>query len=315
MATDNKPLTSKDLLKLKLFDGEDIVVVEWVLDVGLEHNLDEGETLFQAGQKNDILYLLLEGRMRVELQVDSVLRIDYLTPGDCVGEMSILEGRCTSAFVVADTKCRLYGIKDANLWTLINRSHVIARNLLKILASRVRKEHDVISKSFKLQRTFERESRVDSLTGLYNRRWLDEALERWTHRNKMMSLMLLDIDHFKRYNDTQGHLAGDSVLNSVANTIVGQLRPSDLAARFGGEEFVALLPDANKDEACDIARRVCNAIREQDVMYNNGKQLPGVTISIGVAELQDGQDKHALLAAADAALYRAKNSGRDRVSE
>lgn len=316
MASSDNSISVAELLEQDLFDGEVPEVVEWLIDLCPLIYLPAGEVLFKPNIKNDTLYLVLTGRLRIELEVDGMPTLDYIEPKDCVGEMSVLEGGNTSACVTAETDCKLFGIKDVHLWSLINRSHVISRNLLKTLCSRVRKEHSVITENFHIQQHFEKQSKVDALTGLYNRRWLNDALERWTGRNKYssFSVMMLDIDHFKKYNDTQGHLAGDNVIHTVANTITDQLRPTDLAARYGGEEFVALLPDATSEEAHVIAERVCNAIREQEIKYNNGKTLPGVTISIGIAELETGQDKEALLAAADAALYRAKNAGRNRVS-
>lgn len=310
---DNK-ITIDQLLEFNLFEGEEPAVIEWLIDTCQIKDLQAGERLLEPGQKNDILYLVYTGRLMVELQVDGMPAIDYIEPSDCVGEMSVLDGSTTSASITAETDCRLFGIKDVHLWSLINRSHVISRNMLKMLCTRVRREHVVITRNFQLQQTFEKQSKVDSLTGLYNRRWLDDSLQRWTGRDKSLSLMMLDIDHFKQYNDTQGHLAGDSVIHTVAHTIADQLRPTDLAARYGGEEFVALLPDANKEVAKTVAERVCHAIRNKAISFKGGAPLPGVTISIGIAEFKSGQSKEALLAAADAALYRAKNAGRDRVS-
>ena len=310
---DNK-ITIDQLLEFNLFEGEEPAVIEWLVDTCQIKDLQAGERLLEPGQKNNILYLVYTGRLMVELQVDGMPTLDYIEPNECVGEMSVLDGTTTSAAITAETDCRLFGIKDVHLWSLINRSHVISRNLLKMLCTRVRREHVVITRNFQLQQTFERQSKVDSLTGLYNRRWLDDSLQRWTGRDKSLSLMMLDIDHFKQYNDTQGHLAGDSVIHTVAHTIADQLRPTDLAARYGGEEFVALLPDANKEIAKTVAERVCLAIRNKKISFKSGTPLPGVTISIGIAELKAGQSKEALLAAADAALYRAKNAGRDRVS-
>ncbi len=310
---DNK-ITIDQLLEFNLFEGEEPAVIEWLIDTCQIKDLQAGERLLEPGQKNDILYLVYTGRLMVELQVDGMPAIDYIEPSDCVGEMSVLDGSTTSASITAETDCRLFGIKDVHLWSLINRSHVISRNMLKMLCTRVRREHVVITRNFQLQQTFEKQSKVDSLTGLYNRRWLDDSLQRWTGRDKSLSLMMLDIDHFKQYNDTQGHLAGDSVIHTVAHTIADQLRPTDLAARYGGEEFVALLPDANKEVAKTVAERVCHAIRNKAISFKGGAPLPSVTISIGIAEFKSGQSKEALLAAADAALYRAKNAGRDRVS-
>jgi len=316
----SRNVSINDLLNCKLFNGEEPDVIAWLIDLCEITHLQENEILLNPAENNKNLYIVLSGRLRVQLQADDDMPVlDFIETYDCVGEMSILEDTITSAAIIADTECTVFAIKDIFLWSLINRSHTVSRNLLKTLCGRVRNEHVVIKENFRLQQTFKKQSRVDSLTGLYNRRWLDDTLaERctnsYTYKNNSLSVMMLDIDNFKNYNDTLGHLAGDRVIHSVADTIATQLRPTDHAARYGGEEFVALLPDASCEEARVIAERVCDAIREQKMKYNNGDPLPGVTISIGVAELESGQNKEALLAAADAALYRAKNAGRDQVS-
>lgn len=315
MAVDQKTVTVEDLLATRLFAGEDKTAISWLIDACELVDLPAHSTLFVPGQKNNILYVVLSGQLAVKLTDDSDELLDYIPRGSCVGEMSVLEGQAVSAYVYADQDTRLLAIKDAYIWSLINRSGVVARNLLLLLSARIRKGHKIISESLQAQRSSEQDAKIDSLTGLYNRRWLNEALPRWAGRKEKLSVMMLDIDHFKLYNDTQGHLAGDMALNSVASTLIQQLRPSDLAARYGGEEFVALLPDATFEEAKEIAERVRTAIRQQEIQDTGRGALPGVTISIGIAELEEGQDGFSLLSKADAALYRAKNGGRDRVSE
>jgi len=303
-----------DLAKTQLLAGEDAALIEWIIEHCAITTIKKGDVLLKKGELNSHLYILIEGLLRVELGVDDMPALDFIHPLDCVGEISVLEGSITSASITADQDCVLLAITEFDLWSMINRSHVVARNLLMTLCSRVRNEHSVITQHFELQRTFEKQSKLDSLTGLYNRRWLDEALQRWVSRDQALCILLMDIDHFKKYNDCQGHLAGDSALHTVAYTIVNSLRPSDLAARYGGEEFVAILPDATLDEAVAVANRVCHAIRHKSIIMNEEFHLPNVTISIGVAAFQTGQNRNDLLAVADKALYQAKDAGRDRVS-
>jgi len=314
MPTTKYMINVSELAKTQLLAGEDDALIEWIIEHCAISSIKKGDILLKKGELNSHLYILIEGLLRVELGVDEMPALDFIHPLDCVGEISVLEGSKTSASIVADQDCLLLGIAEFDMWSLINRSHVVARNLLMTLCSRVRNEHNVITEHFQLQRTFERQSKLDSLTGLYNRRWLDDALQRWTSRDQALCILLMDIDYFKKYNDSQGHLAGDSALHTVAYTIVNSLRPSDLAARYGGEEFVAILPEATLDEAVAVANRVCQAIRSKSIIMNEEYHLPSVTISIGVTALQPGQDKNSLLAAADKALYQAKNSGRDRVA-
>src|ERR1700761_804436 len=159
-------------------------------------------------------------------------------------------------------------------------------------------------------------ARTDAKTGLLNatawQREADTEIARAQRAGESLALLLADVDHFKRVNDTYGHLAGDEVLCGLANELRQQVRGSDVVGRFGGEEFVVLLPRADADEAYKIAERLRRRAGMMGV-YADGVPLD-VTISIGLAVLGGhGQDLFELLAAADCALYRAKAEGRDQV--
>ncbi len=158
---------------------------------------------------------------------------------------------------------------------------------------------------------------TDPLTGLYNRRRLDDVLKReWAvcqrYKNNL-SCIMLDVDHFKKINDQHGHAAGDDVLKQLANSVRSGLREVDLAARFGGEEFVILLPQTDKEGALILAERLRKSIA-QDPIQAGEKQLE-VTASFGVASNRDvvDGDPEDLLRGADIALYHAKRSGRNQV--
>jgi diguanylate cyclase (GGDEF)-like protein len=174
-----------------------------------------------------------------------------------------------------------------------------------------------------LQRSFRHaqllsESRADAKTGLLNAAtWEREAaaeVARAVRTFSPMAVALLDLDRFKRINDTYGHLVGDDVLRKIASTMTDVLREYDVAGRFGGEEFVMLLPQTRAPDALRIAERVRAHIARLPIHAPSGERIP-VTVSIGVSALDAGSSKELpeLLAAADAALYRAKASGRDQV--
>ncbi|TMH67362.1 MAG: GGDEF domain-containing protein [Betaproteobacteria bacterium] len=157
----------------------------------------------------------------------------------------------------------------------------------------------------------------DGLTGLYNRRYMEDALQRELHRaersGKPLSLIMIDIDHFKRFNDTFGHDAGDFVLSSIARTIGAAIRQSDIACRYGGEELTVVLAESDLEHALQRAEKLRLAIRETHLTHR-GQSLPGPTASFGVAAYPAHAGNVAdLLKAADQALYRAKQAGRDRV--
>jgi diguanylate cyclase (GGDEF)-like protein len=174
-----------------------------------------------------------------------------------------------------------------------------------------------------LQRSFRHvqllnEARADAKTGLLNAAtWEREAtaeVARAIRTSSPLAVALLDLDRFKQINDTYGHLLGDEVLRQIAGTMTGVLREYDLAGRFGGEEFVMLLPQTRAPDAFKIAERVREHIARLPIGVPGGERIE-VTVSIGVAALDAGSSRELaeLLAAADAALYRAKASGRDQV--
>jgi diguanylate cyclase (GGDEF)-like protein len=155
-------------------------------------------------------------------------------------------------------------------------------------------------------------SRIDPLTGLANRRFFSERIQEMislaTRRSKPLSLIMTDIDHFKRVNDTWGHDAGDRVLKAYASLMKTRTRSEDLVTRFGGEEFIIAMPLAGLDEAFAYAERIRCHLVEQDLL-GNGRP---VTASFGVAGLLSGESSEELIKRVDTALYQAKAAGRNR---
>ncbi|BBB47175.1 eukaryotic-like serine/threonine-protein kinase [Pelolinea submarina] len=159
---------------------------------------------------------------------------------------------------------------------------------------------------------------LDTLTGVYNRRYFYEYAEneiiRSQRYNNEMSLIMLDIDHFKLVNDRFGHLIGDETLKMIVNTCLSVLRKSDVLCRFGGEEFLVLLPETSQQDAVIAAQRICQTIAQQSLPTNSDLGPVTVTVSIGVTQLKSKEDSlQDLIDEADHALYEAKQSGRNRV--
>lgn len=166
-----------------------------------------------------------------------------------------------------------------------------------------------------------RQSATDGLTGLPNRRSFDETMAAEWHRasrsNAPLSFLMIDIDHFKKYNDFYGHLAGDDCLRHVAGVLNQCVRRAgETAARYGGEEFVLLLPGADLTHACDTAQKCTDLMQHESLPHADSPTAAQVTVSIGVACLQPlaSQGPGDLIHAADAAMYRAKREGRARFS-
>ncbi|WP_210546212.1 diguanylate cyclase [Rhodoferax sp. PAMC 29310] len=176
--------------------------------------------------------------------------------------------------------------------------------------------------NLKLRESLRQASIRDVLTGLFNRRYFDESSQRELLRAVRqqakgdyagLALMMIDIDHFKRFNDEHGHEVGDQVLREVAQVLQAQTRGSDVAARYGGEEFIILLADITDKLAMERAERVRMAV-EQLVLHVDGKSVGSITVSIGLAQFPAyGTKIESLLLASDKALYEAKSAGRNRV--
>jgi diguanylate cyclase (GGDEF)-like protein len=158
----------------------------------------------------------------------------------------------------------------------------------------------------------------DGLTGLFNHRLFREALIRELNEARRndteVSVIFMDVDHFKRFNDTNGHLAGDDVLKTLAELTRREVREPGLVARYGGEELVALVPRASKDEAKDLAEHIRRIVEQHRFQSRENRPLGSVTLSLGVASFPgDGSDPDAIIQHADQAVYQAKDRGRNRV--
>ncbi|MCJ1884252.1 sensor domain-containing diguanylate cyclase [Pseudomonas sp. LA21] len=185
------------------------------------------------------------------------------------------------------------------------------------ISERKRAEEQLIM----LQRQLEEYSYKDGLTGVANRRMFDSVLDtEWGSAQRSgqpLSLVLLDIDYFKQYNDHYGHVQGDDCLRSVGKALAGALhRPRDFIARFGGEEFVLVLPETDSEAAAQVAERCRHVIREQRIAHEQSRVAPLLTISLGVgtAVPHAGDRPLDFVAAVDRLLYQAKQDGRNRLA-
>ena len=171
--------------------------------------------------------------------------------------------------------------------------------------------------NLRLQETLRTQSLRDPLTGLFNRRYLEVSIERdlarAIRRSQPLAVLMIDVDHFKRFNDDHGHDAGDTLLGAFGQMLSALVRNEDVACRYGGEEFTVVMQETDAALALDRAEEICRATREMDVRHRQ-QSLGAVSVSIGIASYpQHGDSVDQLLQRADRALYAAKRSGRDRV--
>lgn len=312
----NTPIKT-DLDDVKILHGVPATTRRGIASSGTRRTLVPGEVLITQGQPSTAMYFLLRGELKVTLHEPTAEPIAIIAQGETVGELGVLDGSNASAFVVARSDSEVLALDEEAFWQLTHSSHAFSINLLVKLAERLRKNNATVGANIEKRRLYERAAMFDGLTGIHNRRWLDDTLHRLVERHDRdqtsFCLSLLDIDHFKRFNDDHGHDAGDAVLAAVATVMSQTLRPTDLVARFGGEEFVILFPETDLDDAMAAAERVREAIATAFVTMPDGSTLPRVTVSMGVARLRARQEPAALLKAADVAMYQGKKTGRNRV--
>lgn len=302
---------------IAMLEGVTALQREALVKVGTARSLAAGDVLIRQGEPAAAMHFVLAGKLGIALGEPTADPIAVVGPGETVGELGVITGEPASAFVVAQDSTELLSLGEDEFWELVQTSHPFAVNLIVKLAERLRKNNATVSTNIEKRRLYERAAMFDGLTGIHNRRWLDETLHRLVVRHERdeepLCVALIDIDHFKKFNDTHGHEVGDLVLTTVAATLVKNLRPTDLVARFGGEEFVILFPQTVPADALLAGERVREIVSEMVVKKADGAELPRVTISMGIAPLRHGEKPAETLKAADVAMYEAKHEGRNRV--
>ena len=303
---------------LELFHGVCPDDVQKLLQKCDRRDLEEGELLLSPGNQNENVYVVLSGELNVHVGSTDSAVLATVEVGSCAGEMSIIEDRDPSAYVVASEPTHLLVIHKDVLWELVDASHEFCKNLLVALSERVRTHNHFIAESIGDWRKSEEHATTDALTGLGNRHSMADSFPRELARcvddGTPVSLIMIDVDRFKRFNDMFGHVAGDRALSAVARILSTQFRPRDLLVRYGGDEFAVLLPGVSEQEALIVAERVRTAVSGDTESSKDSLITVPINISMGVADTHQNDDFDALLKAADAALYRAKHAGRNKVS-
>ncbi len=303
---------------LDLFKGVNPDDVHELLQRCDRRDLAAGELLLSPGAKNEHVFVVLSGSLNIHVGAPETPVLAIMASGACVGEMSIIEDRDPSAYVIAAEDTHLLTIHQSILWSMVDASHDFAKNLLVVLSERVRSHNKVIADNYGELRKFERHATTDALTSLANRHAMEETfpleIARCVEKDRPVTMMMIDVDNFKQFNDMFGHVAGDRALSAVSKVLRAQFRPRDLLVRYGGDEFAVLLPDVTTEQAIEIGERVRQAVSGTTGDGSDSLiQIP-IKISIGVADLQPHGTLESLTRDADKALYRAKNAGRDTVS-
>jgi diguanylate cyclase (GGDEF)-like protein len=304
--------------ELRLLQADDLETLIRELLGGLRasYGLEQVSVVF-CDPDHDVRHLLLAAGTPAE-SFNGLLMVESLT--GLAPQYVALRQPWLGSFAACDHQLifpQSTGLASVAMIPLIHRKELIGSMHLGIIASYC--VDNTVNRARLLRSGF-----TDVLTGWHNRRYLqvrlNEELARARRDGSHLTCLMLDVDHFKRVNDTWGHAAGDAVLQQLANRIDGQVRASDVAARYGGEEFVVLLPDTDNPSGNRLAERIRRAIAATGYELPNGESV-AITASIGIAGVTPEADAEdlktvgdSLIARADVALYRAKSAGRDRIA-
>jgi len=306
---------------VQLFEGTDHRAIAGALADCPVLRVKHGQNLEGHTSQGPVLHVVLHGALNVARAVagdatgsacadSAALKV---LPGECVGELSVLDEEARSDQLMALMDSDVLVIEAEKLWKLVDESNGVARNLLRLLSFRVRAAGAQARRNRKVGEFYRQLSLVDALTGLQNRTWLNEHLPTMVENAHVvgspMAVIMVDLDSFKQFNDLHGHVSGDHALQVAARVIRDGLRPTDFAARFGGEEMIVILPATQQKSALMVAQRLRDRLRQAVVFSELRKPLPHITASFGVATLEPGQHAEALISAAGPPRPRAQEDG------
>ena len=282
-------------------------------DAGADCDVAAGTLLWKEGEPGEYVVLLREGTLEVlhHGSESELVTLRELPPGSILGEIACLDGRPRSATVRARTDCRLVQVTAAQFRALLHRRPEVLEALL------LQELHLVRNLTGQFTHTHRR-AIMDTMTRLYNVGFFTERLameiDRARETGDPVSLVIFDVDHFKNYNDTQGHQEGSAALVRVAAILRATGRRGEVIARYGGEEFVVLLYGASTEKAQRFGESVRSAVESADFPGGPRQPTGRLTVSGGVATFPaDATTCEELLAAADRNLYAAKRAGRNRI--
>jgi diguanylate cyclase (GGDEF)-like protein len=325
------------LSSVRIFADLEIRELETLQSMLHARDLAPGEVVFREGDTGGELFVVESGSLGISVGTadGEKLEIAAFGRGDFFGEMSIFEKEPRSATCEARSACRLLSLHQADLFRYMQSSPAsaakIMRRMLAVTRRRLEDTGEFLADMVQWGEQARRRAITDPLTGLYNRRYLEEAQEEYLMKaresRQPLCLVMLDLDHFREINERWSQQAGDAVIVGAAEVFRRHLRSTDVAARYGGDEFTFLLPGTAPEAGLEILERIRADVERMDLVgacggcgpapperAGSGPPTPRVTTSQGLACFPDhAGELKSLRELADAALYRAKEEGRNRV--
>lgn len=250
-----------------------------------------------SGEIDDRIHVILHGRLRIHLLPNDE-PVEILGEGESLGEISLITDHILPYYVTADTDCTILSIDHRTMWSMIESSHQVARNLLNILMHHPVNNH-FTDDSGEQMNDYVGMNHVDELTGLYNKLWMMEIFQRQIYRDArdgtQSTLLLAHLKNLDDYNAHNGRLGGDQALRTVAQGILSSLRPSDMAARCTGSTFAVLLPHTNLTQAEKAAARLKQHLDDEPIVAPSGDALPKIDIALILHEVSGEEPLEHLL--------------------
>jgi diguanylate cyclase (GGDEF)-like protein len=283
-----------------------------------------GEIIIRENEPGDVLYLIRFGdAIVIKGDIQNPIILGFRTTGDAIGEMALLDNMARSATVIALNSVSLWSLNRNTFYHFLSENPSFSLGLMNILSSRIRKsdEERMLGQEREKQQvvaleTLSRQATHDPLTGLFNRRYLDQILygeiAHARQSGSLVGIMMADVDHFKQINDRYGHKAGDLMLQSVGELMKSCVRSADIVCRYGGEEFVIVMPGASEPTVSRCAEEIRSRFGELFVDFENQKIKATISLGGAIYPLH-GSTVDKVFIHADQAMYQAKQAGRNRV--
>ncbi len=291
----------------------------------VERICQPGEIIVREHEVGNDFYIIRSGQTVVikgGFQNPTIL--GFRSVGEAIGEMALLENLPRSATVIALDVVSLWSFSREAFYQFLRENPAFSINLMNMLSGRIRKSEEERMRGYAREKqqvvaleTLSRQATHDPLTGLFNRRYLDQILygeiAHAKQSNSLAGILMADVDHFKRINDQYGHKAGDLILQKLGELMRGCVRTADIVCRYGGEEFVIVMPGASEKAVSECAEDIRSRFEKLRVPFQDREICATVSLGVAIYPLH-GSSVDEVFVNADRAMYRAKQEGRNRVA-